>query len=40
LATFITFRYYDQMGDPGLFGNNYDKYTVGVGFRYAYDLEL
>jgi len=40
LASYLVFRYYDQTTDPGLLGVDYNKYTVGIGFRYAYDLEL
>ena len=40
LGSFLYVRYYDQRGDPGLWGNDYNKYLIGVGFKYAYDLEL
>ncbi len=40
LGSYVVIRYYDQMGDPGVSGSDYNKYTIGVGFRYAYDLEL
>lgn len=40
LASFVVFRYYDQQADPGLWGSDYNKYTIGVGFNYAWDLEL
>jgi len=40
LGTFAVFRYYDRSGDEELFGNDYDKFNFGVGFRYNYDLDL
>jgi hypothetical protein len=40
LASYVVFRYYDQKSDPGLLGEDFNKYTIGVGFKYSYDLEL
>lgn len=40
LGSFLYVRYFDQRGDPGLWGSDYNKYTAGIGFRYAWDLEL
>ena len=40
LGTFAVFRYYDRSGDQQLFGNDYNKFNFGVGFRYFYDLDL
>jgi hypothetical protein len=40
LSTFVVLRYGDRNGDVQLFGQNYDKYNVGVGFRYDYALGL
>jgi len=40
LATFVVFRYYDRSGDAALLGNAFNKYNVGLGFRYLYDLDL
>ena len=40
LSTFVLFRYGDRNGDVRLFGQNFDKYTVGIGFRYDYALGL
>jgi hypothetical protein len=36
LFTFAVLRFTDRSGDPALFGNPYDKWNVGVGFRYDY----
>jgi hypothetical protein len=38
LSTFVLLRYGDRNGDEALFGPNYDKYNVGIGFRYDYTL--
>ncbi|MFI5314389.1 MAG: hypothetical protein ACHQ6T_01700 [Myxococcota bacterium] len=38
LATFVTVRYVDRSGDVKLFGNDYNKFNVGIGFRYDYGL--
>ena len=40
LSTFVVLRYGDRNGDEQLFGQNYNKYNVGVGFRYDYSLGL
>jgi hypothetical protein len=40
LSTFAVIRYGDRNGDVQLFGQNYDKYNVGIGFRYDYSLGL
>jgi hypothetical protein len=38
LSTFVVFRFSDRNGDEQLFGQNYDKYNAGVGFRYDYEI--
>ena len=38
LATFVVLRYEDRNGDELLFGQNYNKYNVAVGFQYDYSL--
>ncbi len=40
LSTFAVLRYEDRTGDVGLFGNNYNRFNVGVGFTYAYGLDF
>ncbi len=40
LSTYAIFRYEDRIGDDLLFGNDYSRFTVGVGLTYAYDLGL
>jgi hypothetical protein len=40
LSTYAIVRYENRYGDDLLFGNDYDRFTVGVGFNYAYDLGL
>jgi hypothetical protein len=36
LSTFVVLRYVDRSGDVQLFGNPYNKFNVGIGFRYDY----
>jgi hypothetical protein len=38
LVTFGYLRYGDRNGDVQLYGQNYQKFNVGVGFRYDYSL--
>jgi hypothetical protein len=38
LYTFVVLRYVDRTGDAQLFGNPFNKFNVGVGFRYDYGL--
>ena len=40
LSTFAVVRFEDRVGDVQLFGNDYNRYTVGVGFTYTYSLGL
>lgn len=38
LSTFVALRFVDRKGDVQLFGNPYNKFNVGLGFRYDYDF--
>lgn len=38
LSTFATLRYQDRNGDVLLFGQNYDRFFVSIGFHYDYAL--
>ena len=38
LTTFVVLRYGSRNGDEQLFGENYDKYVAGAGFRIDYAL--
>ncbi len=40
LSTFAVLRFEDRVGDVELFGNDYNRFNVGVGFTYAYGLGL
>ena len=40
LSTFVFLRYWDRNGDEQLYGPDYNKYNVGIGFRYDYSLGL
>jgi hypothetical protein len=40
LFTFVFVRYEDRAGDEQLFGSDYNKFNVGVGFRFDYGLGL
>ena len=38
LTTFVVVRYVDRSGDAQLFGNAYNRFNVGIGFHYDYNL--
>ena len=38
LSTFATLRYGDRNGDELLFGQDYNKFFVSIGFHYDYAL--
>ena len=40
LSTFVVLRWVNRSGDPQLFGNPYDKWNVGVGFKYDFALDF
>lgn len=40
LFTFVFVRYEDRAGDEQLFGSDFNKFNVGVGFRFDYGLGL